>query len=132
MWIRPLQAEVDGVQLRLLAPNRFVLDWVNEKFLGRISELMKELALDEDPLHVVLAIGSRQTKPTPSNVDTSTGRSGRSVTVVEHALPASEAESHTSPAAASNKGTIKEAKAREVDMGGTIKHKTQRQLFHQF
>ncbi|RLT96038.1 chromosomal replication initiator protein DnaA [Ketobacter sp.] len=124
MWIRPLQAEVDGVQLRLLAPNRFVLDWVNEKFLGRISELMKELALDEEPLHVVLAIGSRQTKPTPSNVDTSTGRSGRSVTVVEHALPASEAESHTSPAAASNKGTIKEAKAREVDMGGTIKHKT--------
>ena len=123
MWIRPLQAEVDGVQLRLLAPNRFVLDWVNEKFLGRISELMKELTLDEEPLTVVLAIGSRQSKPTPSNVDTSTGRSGRSVTVVEHAVPdgsANEAGSY----AGTNKAPIKESKAREVDMGGTIKHKT--------
>ena len=112
MWIRPLQAEVDGIQLRLLAPNRFVLDWVNEKFLGRISELMKELALDEEPLTVVLAIGSRQSKPTPSNVDTSTGRSGRSVTVVEHSIPEPQQKD------------IKESKAREVDMGGTIKHKT--------
>ena len=129
MWIRPLQAEVDGVQLRLLAPNRFVLDWVNEKFLSRISELMKELTLDDEPLTVVLAIGSRQSKPTPSNVDTSTGRSGRSVTVVEHAVPDSMSSSELSPSAGtnsvgSNKGTIKEARAREVDMGGTIKHKT--------
>lgn len=119
MWIRPLQAEVDGVQLRLLAPNRFVLDWVNEKFLGRISELMKELTLDEEPMNVVLAIGSRQSRPTPSNVDTTTGRSGRSVTVVEHAV------SQRAAVAAGNKGnSIKENRPREVDMGGTIKHKT--------
>ena len=125
MWIRPLQAEVDGVQLRLLAPNRFVLDWVNEKFLGRISELMKELALDEEPLTVVLAIGSRQSKPTPSNVDTSTGRSGRSVTVVEHSITEARSEGGAREESGSSiKGTIKEGKAREVDMGGTIKHKT--------
>ncbi|MDV7389923.1 DnaA N-terminal domain-containing protein, partial [Arthrospira platensis SPKY1] len=49
MWIRPLQVEMDGAQLRLLAPNRFVLDWVNEKFLARITELMKELAPGEEP-----------------------------------------------------------------------------------
>jgi chromosomal replication initiator protein len=67
MWIRPLQAEVNGAQLRLLAPNLFVLDWVNEKFLGRISELMKELSISEEPFQVVLAIGSRQvTKPAPT------------------------------------------------------------------
>ena len=29
-WIRPLQAVEDGHTLRLLAPNRFVVDWVNE------------------------------------------------------------------------------------------------------
>ncbi len=28
--------------MRLLAPNRFVLDWVNDKFLGRIQELAGE------------------------------------------------------------------------------------------
>ncbi|MBW3568121.1 MAG: chromosomal replication initiator protein DnaA, partial [Proteobacteria bacterium] len=32
-WIRPLQAEENGNQLRLLAPNRFVLEWVQDRFL---------------------------------------------------------------------------------------------------
>lgn len=41
-WIRPLTVEHDDVSLRLLAPNRFVLDWVNEKFLNRINELAAE------------------------------------------------------------------------------------------
>ena len=39
-WIRPLQAVEDGHTLRLLAPNRFVVDWVNENVVGRISELV--------------------------------------------------------------------------------------------
>lgn len=115
MWIRPLQAEVDGVQLRLLAPNRFVLDWVNEKFMQRISELMKELSIEEEPLNVVLAIGSRQAKPVPSVVDTSKGASGRSVTVVEHARQVQSEASPSQP---------KKASKREVDVGGTLKHKT--------
>ncbi|WP_027329780.1 chromosomal replication initiator protein DnaA [Marinimicrobium agarilyticum] len=43
-WIRPLQidAESDPGLLRLLAPNRFVCDWVNEKFLHRIRELVSD------------------------------------------------------------------------------------------
>lgn len=50
-WIRPLQ--IDGsfeadsangelTHIRLLAPNRFVLDWVSNKFLARIHELVSE------------------------------------------------------------------------------------------
>ena len=39
-WIRPLQAIEDKNRLRLLAPNRFVLDWVSEKYLQRIDELL--------------------------------------------------------------------------------------------
>ena len=118
MWIRPLQVEVDGVQLRLLAPNRFVLDWVNEKFLGRISELMKELSVNEEPLQVVLAIGSRQ-KPVapPPVVGTTTGRSGRTVTVVEHT-------EEPTPSPAEPTTTSARAAPREVDVGGSIKHKT--------
>lgn len=40
-WIRPLQIDesVGGQELRLLAPNRFICDWVNDKFLNRIREL---------------------------------------------------------------------------------------------
>lgn len=41
-WIRPLKADQDGAGLRLFAPNRFVLDWVNDKFLQRIREIVAE------------------------------------------------------------------------------------------
>jgi chromosomal replication initiation ATPase DnaA len=43
-WIRPLAVSGDDAQLRLLAPNRFVRDWVNDKFLARIRELVNEVA----------------------------------------------------------------------------------------
>lgn len=43
-WIRPLQAEATSNELRLYAPNRFILDWVRDKFLARIKELLKEHA----------------------------------------------------------------------------------------
>lgn len=120
MWIRPLQAEMEGRQLRLLAPNRFVLDWVNEKFLARITELLKELAPAEESYQISLAIGSRQTaKPAPASaavVGTSTGRSGRTVTVVEQQGSADVSE----PVRSSTKASS----GREVDVGGSIKHKT--------
>ncbi len=41
-WIRPLQAVREGAALRLLAPNRFVMDWVRERFIARIAELAAE------------------------------------------------------------------------------------------
>ena len=44
-WIRPLQVEAEGEELRVYAPNRFVLDWVNEKYMGRLLELLGERAL---------------------------------------------------------------------------------------
>src|SRR5574343_811502 len=43
-WIRPLQVEAEGEELRVYAPNRFVLDWVNEKYLSRLLELLGERA----------------------------------------------------------------------------------------
>ncbi|ROQ21848.1 chromosomal replication initiator protein DnaA [Marinimicrobium koreense] len=59
-WIRPLQIDSDAEsgQLRLLAPNRFVCDWVNEKFLHRIRELVEDFQSDQ-PLSVEVGIGSR-------------------------------------------------------------------------
>ncbi|MEQ6887084.1 chromosomal replication initiator protein DnaA [Halomonas sp. CS7] len=65
-WIRPLQAEEgESNQLRLLAPNRFVRDWVSDKYAKRISELMRELSPAKPP-KVVLTVGSRRSAaPTP-------------------------------------------------------------------
>ncbi len=39
-WIRPLHAIEEKGELTLLAPNRFVLDWVQDHFLARIDELI--------------------------------------------------------------------------------------------
>lgn len=40
MWIRPLQCVLEDNILTLYAPNRFVLDWVRDKYVDRISELI--------------------------------------------------------------------------------------------
>ena len=39
-WIKPLLASESGRGLELLAPNRFIRDWVADKFLPRIMELL--------------------------------------------------------------------------------------------
>lgn len=54
-WIRPLQAVEENEQLRLLAPNRFVLDWVREHFFERIRELVAQQGRSGG---VILEIGS--------------------------------------------------------------------------
>jgi len=41
-WIRPLQAVEEAQVIRLLAPNRFVVDWVNSNCLDRITEFFRE------------------------------------------------------------------------------------------
>ncbi len=38
-WILPLQARLEGSVLRLLAPNRFVLDWTRTHYSERLREL---------------------------------------------------------------------------------------------
>ncbi|QFT19949.1 Chromosomal replication initiator protein DnaA [Pseudomonas sp. THAF187a] len=58
-WIRPLQVEAEGNELRVYAPNRFVLDWVNEKYLSRLLELLGERAGGLVPA-LSLLIGSKR------------------------------------------------------------------------
>ena len=45
-WLRPLQAETQDSTLVLLAPNRFVVDWVKTHFNERINELVRQLFPD--------------------------------------------------------------------------------------
>jgi chromosomal replication initiator protein len=57
-WIRPLHAIEDGASLRLLAPNRFVLDWVNERFIEQINAIVVQLANGKAP-QVQVEVGAK-------------------------------------------------------------------------
>lgn len=60
-WIRPLHAVENGSTLRLYAPNRFVMDWVQNHFLDRIRIHAERLGLP--PGGVMLEIGSAGPAP---------------------------------------------------------------------
>jgi chromosomal replication initiator protein len=63
-WVRPLQAiERDG-ELRLLAPNRYVIEWLGQNSLPRIKELISAFAEDPAPA-LVLDVGTRSGVPAP-------------------------------------------------------------------
>ncbi|NJD06785.1 MAG: chromosomal replication initiator protein DnaA [Methylococcaceae bacterium] len=61
-WIRPLQAVESELELKLLAPNRFVLDWVKQHFFDKIEEAVSIQKPQPHP-QVVLEIGSKAQAP---------------------------------------------------------------------
>jgi chromosomal replication initiator protein len=56
-WVRPLQVVEGSGTLKLLAPNRFVVDWVTANLLPRIGEILREESSDV-PI-VTVETGSR-------------------------------------------------------------------------
>ena len=67
-WLRPLQAEIVENTLVLLAPNRFVVDWVKKNFFTRINEVIAQIS-PEDIKSVSIEIGSKKVaaeKPKPA------------------------------------------------------------------
>jgi len=56
-WIRPLQSIEETGVIRLLAPNAFVLDWVQNNYLLRLKELTNQIWSKESP-EIRLEIGS--------------------------------------------------------------------------
>lgn len=62
-WIRPLHAVEDETSLSLLAPNRFVLERVNDRFMDQISGIVAELKKGPSP-EIRLQIGSKSVAPT--------------------------------------------------------------------
>src|SRR5438552_3472307 len=56
-WIRPLKLDAQAApsgELRLLAPNRFVLQWVKDRFLPRIEAMGAEFF--SSPIRVLLTL----------------------------------------------------------------------------
>jgi chromosomal replication initiator protein len=56
-WIKPLNAEVEGNALRLVAPNRFVMQWVKERFIKKIEQFARELQLTNIRIDFVISNG---------------------------------------------------------------------------
>lgn len=61
-WVRPLQVLEGAGALKLLAPNRFVVDWVNANLLPRIGELLRDQNGGDVPV-VTVEVGSRVVHP---------------------------------------------------------------------
>jgi chromosomal replication initiator protein len=59
-WVRPLQAMEGNGALKLLAPNRFVVEWINANLLPRIGELLRDETTGDVPI-VTVEVGSRVT-----------------------------------------------------------------------
>nr|WP_216599636.1 chromosomal replication initiator protein DnaA [Vibrio sp. 03-59-1] len=64
MWVRPLQAELNDNTLTLFAPNRFVLDWVRDKYLNNINRLLQEYCGNDIP-SLRFEVGSRPVAAAP-------------------------------------------------------------------
>jgi len=116
-WLRPLQSELREGQLMLFAPNRFVMDWVNQKYLRRIEEVLKDLNGGQSP-RVVMKVGSapRESEPVVRSVDKQPSgnvadETGRTVTEEEKSVaatvPAPQSSNvHASPRPASQRREV--------------------------
>ena len=75
-WVRPLQAIESTAELRLLAPNRFVVDWISAHLLQRIKDWVRQQA-PESPLQVTIEVGEKPEIRVPATEETPALRSNR-------------------------------------------------------
>jgi chromosomal replication initiator protein len=86
-WIRPLKLDASAApsgELRLLAPNRFVLQWVKDRFAPRIEAMGAEFF--SSPLRVAITLESTST-PEPVKTPAPAGHSARAARPVAARAP---------------------------------------------
>ncbi len=90
MWIRPLQCVIDENIMTLYAPNRFVLDWVRDKYVNRINELLT-INESNNPLLLRFDVGSKPVINKVINNSVSPAMSGGHETLFAKSSPAPRA-----------------------------------------
>jgi len=93
-WIRPLHATEDGGALRLLAPNRFVQEWVRDRFLSRIGELIGECSGNPKPITIEVGSQSPVTPRAPVPTRATLQVPGRRPGIVGRLNPSFTFETH--------------------------------------
>lgn len=92
-WVRPLQLQETDLALRLLAPNRFVLDFVRQNYLKRIEEILSALDVHNNRgVFIVIgsdspAIASSIKRQTKNQLETKTPQPVLETQSVEEQLP---------------------------------------------
>lgn len=119
-WIRPLQIDESAGpgELLLLAPNRFICDWVTEKFLNRIRELVASYQ-QGNSLNVAVGIGAKSTvttMPLPSSPQVEPrGAPTRQYASNQRSRPVYERENPVD-------APVEPRKIQEADIEGGLKH----------
>jgi len=137
-WIRPLRANESEQGLVVSAPNRFVKDWVKDKFLNRIESLLAELNGGQ-LLPCALEIGGKSNTPAfigSARTNTPTAevnkpraaapRARASAPVIQEELVAIEPVKKAparSPAVMESR-PIAKAEPRKVQVEGSIQHQS--------
>lgn len=68
-WIKPLQAGIDGDTVRISAPNRFVMQWVKDRFLKKIEQFAAELNLNSMKIEFIVGESSSINKNSSAKVN---------------------------------------------------------------
>lgn len=93
MWIRPLQCVVTDNILTLYAPNRFVLDWVRDKYVNRINELIT-MSDAEDSYLLRFDVGSKPLNPTVQKSVVPSTASSANFSPTNNVAPGAETETN--------------------------------------
>jgi chromosomal replication initiator protein len=79
-WIKPLQSQIEGNALCLLAPNRFVMQWVKERFLKKIEQFADELQLAD--IEIEFALSNAETTVDAKNIKKNTNPDATEDTII--------------------------------------------------
>ncbi len=60
-WIKPLNADIDGEKVVISAPNRFVMQWVKDRFLKKIEQFAEELNLTSVKIEFIVGAAKAKT-----------------------------------------------------------------------
>ncbi|WP_372860839.1 chromosomal replication initiator protein DnaA [Spongiibacter sp.] len=132
-WIRPLRLETGSGWIRLLAPNRFVRDWVSDRFFARIEELVAELSPPESTIAVELTIAERQPRvpasappprPAPEVVGHQHQHEQHKLPIERPAAVEPEYRETAAPAIVSSAGQALRGNSRQVEVEGGIRHQS--------
>lgn len=129
-WIKPLYAEIDGDKVRICAPNRFVMQWVKDRFLKKIEQFAEELGFPDLKLEFVVGHANGKSSAAPAkkaepkakvmhrqDIDDVSIKDESTRTDAEHNLKATLAKARSATVAKSGSGTKSTGHKKNDDSG---------------
>ncbi len=129
-WIKPLYAEIDGDKVRICAPNRFVMQWVKDRFLKKIEQFAEEFGFPDLNLEFVVGHANGKSTAAPAKkaeakakvmhqqvMDDESIQDESTRTDAEHNLKATMAKARSATAAKSASGTKSTGHKKNDDSG---------------